>query len=303
MRGHPLPDRIRRAVEARLGPVTGVRRVGGGCIDPAARIDLADGDRAFLKWAGEPGVDRYGVEARGLRALSERGGVAIPRVLGFSGDGEGPNDGGGVPWLLLEWVEPGRTTDRSVRSLGAGLARLHRSLPVGTPPGWDEDGWIATLPQSNGAEADWPTFWFRQRIRPQWERARRTGALPPESESDMKALDVALPEVLEGWEADGICLVHGDLWGGNVLTADDGTPYLVDPAVYRGHREVDLAMLDLFGSPGPLFQEAYREVHPLRHGYERRRMAYQLYPLLVHVNLFGGGYGNQALRCLRAVLD
>lgn len=309
MRGRPLPERIRRAVESNLGSVTGVHRVGGGCIDPAARIELADGGRAFIKWSEGAGAHRYGVEARGLRALSERGGISIPRVLGCSGDAEGPtgdregSSNADGAWLLLEWIEPGPVTDRSTRRLGKELAHLHRSLPAGTPAGWDEDGWIATLPQPNGVEADWPGFWFRRRLLPQWERARRAHTLPPSAEGDLQALEAALPDILDGWQADGISLLHGDLWAGNVLTAADGTPYLVDPAVYRGHREVDLAMLDLFGSPGPLFREAYGEVHPLRPGHERRRAAYQLYPLLVHVNLFGGGYRAQALRCLRSILD
>lgn len=290
-------------MEARLGPVTDVHRVGGGCIDPAARIESANGTRAFLKWSEQPGVDRYGVEARGLQALSKRGGISIPRVLGYSGDGEGPTEDEGGAWLLLAWIEPGQATDRSIRSLGEGLARLHRPLPAGTPTGWDEEGWIATLPQSNEMEVDWPSFWFHRRLLPQWERARRTGALPRSAESEIRAMGAALPDILDGWEVDGISLLHGDLWAGNILTATDGTPYLVDPAVYRGHREVDLAMLDLFGSPGPLFREAYGEVSPLGRGHERRRAAYQLYPLLVHVNLFGGGYGSQALRCLRSILD
>lgn len=317
----PLP--VRAAVEARLGALAGIHRVGGGCIDPAAMVEGADGRRAFLKWSSGPGPDRYGVEARGLRALGERGGLPVPQVLGFSADRPVGVDGGDdamprapsprkphsrrsqgppSPWLLLEWIEPGHRTEATDRALGTGLAELHRPLPVGTLAGWEEEGWIATLPQSNRPNAHWPTFWFQSRLAPQWERARRSGALPASADRGFLALEGVLPEVLAGWEADGMSLLHGDLWGGNVLISADGIPHLVDPAVYRGHREVDLAMLDLFGSPGAAFMDAYQERLPLTPGFRARRTAYQLYPLLVHVNLFGGGYAEQALSRIRELV-
>lgn len=112
-----------------------------------------------------------------------------------------------------------------------------------------------------------------------------------------------LPDLLEGWAADGIGLLHGDLWGGNVLVGHGGRAYLVDPAVYRGHREVDLAMMELFGGFGERVFSAYREVRPVEPGYrEARRDVYQLYPLLVHVNLFGGGYVRRALSAIDRIL-
>lgn len=314
-----LPETVAHDITERVGPIQGVHRVGGGCIDPAVRIEFEEAPPAFLKWSRAPGPPRFGIEARGLDALRERafadgrdptdrpdetpgaggdGRLGVPRVLGWD-DGTSETPG----WLLLEWVEPGRETGPSGIRLGTGLAHLHRPLPRESLPGWDEEGWIATLPQSNPALTPWPTFWARARLMPQWRRAREAGRISAEHEPEMDRLLSVLPAALAGWEADGLSLLHGDLWGGNLLVDQNDTPFLVDPAVYRGHREVDLAMLELFGSPGRHFDAAYREAAPLAPGYEEvRRGLYQLYPLLVHVNLFGGSYLGRTLHTLRASL-
>jgi fructosamine-3-kinase len=318
MPGVDIPQEVSRAVTERLGPIQAFHRVGGGCIDPAVRVEFEAAPPAFLKWSRQVGPPRFGIEARGLDALRERirggagdpndspeapGGpedsrLAVPRVLGWD-DGTPQAPG----WLLLEWVAPGRETERSGRLLGLGLAHLHRPLPQGSVPGWEEGGWIATLPQPNPALSPWPTFWAQSRLLPQWRRARDAGRIPAEVEPEMDRLLDALPSALSGWEKDGLSLLHGDLWGGNVLVDRTDKPFLVDPAIYRGHREVDLAMLELFGSPGRSFDATYREAAPLAPGYEElRRGIYQLYPLLVHVNLFGSGYLRRTLSTLRESL-
>jgi protein-ribulosamine 3-kinase len=281
-----LPPSIQAAVTRTLSPVEGVERVGGGCIDPACRIQLAHGENAFLKWSRERGPRGFGVEARGLEALAGRGGIPVPRVLGWD-DGSADTRG----WLLLEWIDPGDAHASTGGTLGEGLATLHRPLPSGTEPGWEEDGWIATLPQANPQGIDWPRFWAEARLLPQWEAARNAGYFSPDDQDRMEALLAHLPLALAAWEADGLALLHGDLWSGNVLVGIGGEPHLVDPAVYRGHREVDLAMLELFGAPWSGWRERYEAAAPLQPDYDRvRRGIYQLYPLLVHVNLFGGGY-------------
>jgi fructosamine-3-kinase len=149
---------------------------------------------------------------------------------------------------------------------------------------------------------DWPRFWWSERLEPQLALARANGQLPG-LEAEWDTLESRLPTLLEGAAADGCAILHGDLWSGNVYPGPDGGPVLVDPAVYRGHREVDLAMTELFGGFPGSFYDAYRERRPLVEGYEAvRRNVYQVYPLLVHVNLFGGGYVEGAAASLRRAL-
>ena len=296
--------------------------VSGGCIHPAAHISVRgssapgppgphsslpseadpsyrDGGRGkgrpgegFLKW-GPPDATSFPFEAAGLRALARRGGVRIPEVLGV-----------GDRWILLEYLPPAPPAADSGRRLGRGLARLHRPLgengglddPDAEGPGWSGDGWIGTLPQRNtgfqassGCPDGWAGFWRDFRLAPQVALAH--SHLPTPVRHLLERLLDRVVEATEGWEGDGLSLLHGDLWSGNALITLGGEPALVDPAVYRGHREVDLAMMELFGGFAPEVFSAYRELRPLQPGYaEIRRPLYQLYPLLVHLNLFGTGY-------------
>jgi fructosamine-3-kinase len=163
-----------------------------------------------------------------------------------------------------------------------------------------EDNFIGALPQRNEASGSWAEFWRARRLQPQLAMARDAGRLPGR-EVDWERLWDRLPEVLAPAEQDGPSLLHGDLWGGNVLAAAAG-PALIDPAVYRGHREADLAMTELFGGFGDGFYAAYREAWPLLPGYATRRAVYQLWYLLVHVNLFGGDYVRQTSGVLQEAL-
>lgn len=287
-----LAETMRREVEAELGPVRGARPVGGGCIHPAFRLDLASGP-VFLKCAPDAPPGLFASEARGLDALraAAETGLRVPEVLAV-------RDG----WIALEWLEPGPRRAGFGESLGRGLAALHRAPAEGW--GWEGDGFIGPLPQANAPAADWAAFWRERRLLPQLDRAREAG-LRPGSEAEWDRLLAALPGLLSpASEADGPSLVHGDLWSGNVLAVGSGEPALVDPAAYRAHREVDLAMAELFGGFPPDFLAAYGEAWPLEPGYgEARRSVYQLYYLLVHVNLFGGGYVPQTAAALRRSLS
>ncbi len=291
-----VPAGVRQAVEAaleaRLGRaarVAGDAPVGGGCISPAARLELADGDVAFLKWgtAGTP-PGLFAAEAESLAALRAARALPVPEVLAVAGDAPG--------WILLEWLEPGAPPRGGAQELGRGLAALHA---VRAPRfGWPRDNFIGSLPQENAWADDWPGFWRARRLEPQLGRAYAAGHFPAPERRRFDALLEALPDRLAGWEQDGASLVHGDLWGGNVHMTAAGAA-LIDPAAYHGQREVDLAMSQLFGGFDAAFYHAYREAWPLQPGYEPlRRAVYQLYYLLVHVNLFGGGYGRQALAAL-----
>jgi len=294
-----IPADIRRAIERAVSEaagreirVTRAARVGGGCISPAARVEFEARPPAFVKWA-EPGrapLDLFTREAESLSAIGAANAVRVPRVEAVA-----------ARWLLLEWIEPGRPSERGWRALGAQLAGLHRSggerdrEPGGRSGrgfGWPRDNYIGSLPQQNGRLEDWAAFWRDRRLVPQLERAYAAGHFDGSDRRRFTQLLRELETIIGGAaRADGRSLVHGDLWNGNVHFAADGEPVLIDPAAYVGHREVDLAMAELFGGFSSDFFAAYGQTWPLEPDYApRRRATYQLYYLLVHVNLFGSGY-------------
>ena len=284
-----IPQSVRDELEPVVGRVRDAVPVGGGCVSAAARVT---GDRgvAFVKHdlASPPGM--FATEAEGLRELRSAGSTL--RVPGLLGWGEG--------WLALEWLETASRAAGSDEALGRGLEELHRAGSGGW--GWRRSGFIGPLPQDNDPAGDWTGFWISRRLEPQLRMARDAGAAVG-GESDWSRLFAALPGALAVAEEEGDSLLHGDLWSGNVIFTSDGAPALVDPAVYYGHREVDLAMADLFGGFGQSFRAAYEEVRPLAPGYDEiRRGTYQLYYLLVHVNLFGGGYSARTREVLDQVL-
>ena len=281
-----LPAAVRRDLERRFGPVRGAEPVGGGCIHTAVRVELEDGSALFVKHNERAPERMFATEARGLRALAAGdGGLRVPGVLAVCDAADATP--GEPAWIALEWLEPGERASDFGAKLGRGLAEIHRRRVEGW--GWSEDNFIGSLPQENAVAHSWADFWRLRRLEPQLKRARRLGRLPG-TEREWDRLYGRLPELLAVGEEEGPSLLHGDLWNGNVLSAG-GEPALVDPAVYRGHREVDLAMSELFGGFGEDFYAAYGELWPLRPGYrEWRRPVYQLFYLLVHVNLFGGDY-------------
>lgn len=290
-----LPAGVRDDIEATLreghtgesSRIAAAEPVGGGCISQTARLRTGEGRSLFAKWsvAGEFPADLYRAEAEGLAALRATGTVRVPEVLGVADE-----------WLLLEWLEPGRASEATWQELGRGLAQMHRrrAEQFGGPA----DNYIGSLPQSNRPSDDWPAFWRDERLLPQLERARRLLGASDHAKIRRFA-ENRLEELLRAGNEDGASLLHGDLWSGNVHPCADGRAALLDPSCYRGHREVDLAMASLFGGIDGAFFDAYAEAWPLASGYAERRAAYQLYYLLVHVNLFGGGYIATTLRALR----
>jgi fructosamine-3-kinase len=276
------------SVEAVLGvAVVDHRPVGGGCIADARRVELADGRVVFTKSGASLPAGLLEVEAEGLRWLSAAQAVRVPAVLGYSDE---------PALLVLEWVASGPSVASTAAQLGRGLAVLHAAGAPGF--GWHRDGFIGSLPQRNTPLGDdWPTFWLTYRIAPLAREACDRGALDPEASALLDRLGSRLPSLAGPDEPPA--RVHGDLWGGNVMVDTQGAPWIVDPAPYGGHREVDLAMFSLFGNPTPAFFGAYEEVNPLGDGWRERLGLWQLEPILVHANLFGGSYGPQALDILR----
>ena len=283
----------RDAVAARVGealgaPVAGVEPVSGGSINRALRVTLGDGRRLFVKHHPEapPGVFR--AEAEGLAWLADAGALRTPAVLVVADEGD-------ARFLALEWIAPGPPDPEG---FGRGLAALHRAGADGF--GWPCDNFIGPLPQRNDpVPGGWAGFYAERRLVPMAQRAVASG-LPTRVLHDLERLRARLPGLAGPPEPPA--RLHGDLWGGNAILAAEGGPVVVDPAVHGGHREVDLAMMRLFGGfPAAVFR-AYEEVFPLAPGHEERVDLWQLYPLLVHVALFGGGYVRQAERALARYL-
>jgi fructosamine-3-kinase len=252
--------------------------VGGGDINEGWRLELDDGTPAFAKTRSGVAPGEYAAEAAGLRWLAEPGALRLPQVLGLSDT-----------VLVLEWIEEGGRGDPA--ALGAGLAELHAAgAPAfgATPAGGPTH--IGPLLLPNHPAPDWATFYAECRLRPVLPRARLSSA----GVRAVERVCERLPE-LAGPEEPPARL-HGDLWSGNVLWDRAGEPWLIDPGAYGGHREVDLAMLNLFGAPGPAFLAAYEDRQPLAGGHAERVQLWQLFPLLVHAALFGGGYRESAAR-------
>ena len=267
--------------KAELGRVLGARvaaaePVSGGDINDAYRARLDDGRVVFVKTHAHPPAGMYAAEAAGLAWLA--GPLRVPRVPGH-----------GESFLALEWLDLGERGRGFDEALGRGLAELHQR---GAPRfGLAHASYLATLPQDNTPTDELVTFWIERRLRPLCTRAR----LGLDRQLDVLA---ALPERFG--PAEPPARLHGDLWWGNVV-ACDGAPVLIDPAVYGGHREIDLAMLGLFGGVSRTLIAAYEELSPLAPGWRDRVALWQLYPLAAHAVLFGGGYGAQVARALAAL--
>jgi fructosamine-3-kinase len=285
-----LLDRLVAALGAEWAEIRGARALGGGCINHAMRVETRGGVY-LLKWNAEPLPGMFPAELDGLRRLGAVGALRVPRPYAA----EDLLDGA-PGYILMEWIEPGREPLNGQR-LGEGLAELHRrsSHPV---YGLERDNYIGSTPQVNGWESDWIGFFREKRLRPQLELAARNGLLTGQRRQRLEVVIDRLERWLGG-VSHRPALLHGDLWGGNVMAGIGGEPVLIDPAVYYGDREADLAFTEVFGGFSPRFYAAYRSSYPLEPGYDERANLYNLYHLLNHLNLFGEGYGGSVDAILR----
>jgi fructosamine-3-kinase len=288
-------ERLILPVSAALGSaVRTYSRAQGGDINEAYDVTLADGRRVFLKSNEDADRRMFACEARGLEWLREAEAIRIPRVLAVA------DPDGDATFLVLERIaSAGRAADFDDR-LGRGLAALHRAGSTDGRFGFDEPNFIGSLPQDNTAAETWPAFYVTRRLEPQVRMAIDGGRAPASWQREFAKLFAAM-EDLTG-PPEPAARLHGDLWSGNVMADEQGAPCVFDPAVYAGHREVDLAMPRLFGGMNARTLDAYQEAAPLADGHESRVALYQLYPLLVHVNLFGGSYTASVERALRQYL-
>ena len=261
---------------------------GGGCINQGGKLTTASGS-FFLKWNDEkkfPGM--FEAESKGLHLLHQQNAIRIPKVIGHGKNG--PHQ-----FLLLEFIEQRSRSKNYWELLGQRLASLHRCSSEFF--GLDHDNCIGSLPQYNHPNSNWINFFVAQRLEVQVKLAIDGGAVDAGWKKKFEALYTKLPSLIAVEEPS---LVHGDLWSGNLITDEKGEPCLIDPAVYYGNREADLAMTRLFGGFSWEFYSAYQEAFPLPPGSEKRVDLYNLYPLLVHVNLFGGSYVHSVEGILRA---
>jgi fructosamine-3-kinase len=290
---------VRSVAAATLGSaITDLRRVAGGDLNDAYAARLADNRVVFLKTSADAAPGSYAAEAAGLRWIASAAGApAVPEVLGVV---DPPGRESEPRMLALSWVEPGRLSSAGAEMLGQGLAALHRAGAPGycvAPPGAPSGLRIGPLELPAGSAATWAEAYGTFRLRPLAHRAASSGALTPDGLAAVERVCERLAELAGPSEPPA--RLHGDLWGGNVLANTDGVPYLIDPAAYGGHREMDLAMLRLFGGPGERCFSAYAEAFPLADGHQERVELWQLFPLLVHAVLFGAGYGERVAAIAR----
>jgi fructosamine-3-kinase len=276
-----------------LGVPVGLRGLGGGCIADAAVAEFADGSRVFVKRAaGQPAM--FAAEAAGLRALQEAGAIRVPRVLAVSEEA-----------LVLEMIEAASPRRDFFADFGRRFAGLHQHR--GKACGFPSDNFIGSTLQPNrpldgswehAAPDDgsgWPGFFLERRLRFQVDLADQRGR---SGLAQLLDRGQHLIEELLSAATEPPVILHGDLWGGNFIVDERGEACLIDPAVYYGHREADLAMTRLFGGFDSAFYAAYDEALPLAPGHAERLPVYQLYHVLNHFNLFGGAYYDQGRRIL-----
>jgi fructosamine-3-kinase len=285
-----------QTIAAQIGELTGEpfapaapQTLGGGCINSAVR--LSDGQRRFfVKVNAAARRDMFEAERDGLDELARAEAIRVPLAIAVGSDRA-------QSWLILEDIAFGRPGPGSARRAGRALAALHRR----TAPafGWHRDNTIGATAQPNDWADSWVEFWRAHRLGFQLRLAAHNGhrgRLQDLGERLLTRFDSLIDH------APCASLLHGDLWGGNIGYATDGEPVIFDPAVYYGDREADLAMTELFGGFDGAFYAGYREGWPLDAGYAVRRTLYNLYHVLNHLNLFGGGYGAQAEDMMRRLL-
>lgn len=277
--------------------VTHSRSVSGGCINQgyALRGTLLDSIAGevnttyFVKLNQASQLNMFEAEALGLQQIRANATIRVPQPICWGIDENSA-------YLVLEWLELGRGNSQTWTEMGRQLAAMHQvTSEVGF--GWDRNNTIGATPQVNPWMADWAEFFAEHRIGYQLKLARRRGGRFPQEQPLLEAI----PKILADHHPQP-ALVHGDLWSGNASVTAAGEPVIFDPAVYFGDREVDIAMTELFGGFPPEFYQGYNQVLPLDPDYKQRKTLYNLYHILNHFNLFGGGYESQANRMIQQLV-
>ena len=263
------------------------RSVGGGCINQGYALS-GDSDTYFVKVNSASQIAMFEAEALGLQQMLATATIRAPKPICWG-------TAAGSAYLVLEWLELGSGDMKSWQEMGRKLAAMH-SHTSSKGFGWQQNNTIGSTPQINTWTADWAEFYAQHRLGYQFQLAKRRGGQFPQQETLLEVI----PLMFADYQPQP-SLVHGDLWGGNAACTVTGEPVIFDPAMYFGDHEVDIAMTELFGGFPPAFYQGYNEF-PLDPGYEKRKTLYNLYHILNHFNLFGGGYESQANRMISQIL-
>ena len=263
------------------------KSVGGGSINQAYQV--SDGQQHyFVKLNQASKVAMFAAETAGLKDIQESQSIRVPQPLGW---GTAANQS----YIMMEWIPLGQGNAQAWSAMGQQLAKMHQFHNQGF--GWHQNNTIGDTPQPNEWMENWGKFFAEQRIGYQVRLAQRHGG----TFHHTQALIATIPTLLANHQPTA-SLVHGDLWSGNAAFSQAGEPIILDPATYYGDREVDIAMTELFGGFPQAFYQGYRDAWPLTDGYPQRKILYNLYHILNHFNLFGGGYASQAQSMIEQVL-
>lgn len=265
------------------GVVVNALGVGGGCINNGMRLVMDSGVSFFLKTNDRAPKDMFMREAEGLDALAQAEGPRVPKVYLI-----------GEKFLLLEDLAPAQRTGDYWQTLGRQLARMHGTTRERL--GFDHDNYIGATPQQNAWMVDGYDFYAEHRYGYQAELAQRRGYF---TAKEVKLVEQFAGRLRNLVPVQAASLLHGDLWSGNMIADERGEPAIIDPAVYYGWGEADLAMMALFGSPPNAFYQVYNESRPMVSGWRERFELYNLYHLMNHLNLFGRGYYGQVMEVLK----
>ena len=266
--------------------IKGYKPISGGDISQALFIETSH-NRYFLKANNKPdALQMFKTEAFGLKTIRNTQTISVPEVF-YSGKVEDN------AFILLEFIESKPASNDDFERLGQQLAKMHQITSEAF--GFSDDNFIGSLTQSNRSHDSWIDFYINERLYPQFELALFKGLLRSTESPSQQCIKSSLLDLMKGITPS---LLHGDLWGGNFLISNDGNPYLIDPAVYYGHHEVDIAMSKLFGGFGSSFYRTYHEVFPKTPETITRIEIYQLYYLLVHLNIFGSSYYSSVKKIL-----
>ena len=268
--------------------IADTRSVGGGCINQGYKIRGNDTEY-FVKLNQASQVEMFAAEALGLKQMYATQTITVPKPICW---GTADNSS----YIVLEWLNLGGGNSQSWTQMGRQLAAMHHR-GIEKRFGWSRNNTIGSTPQINDWMDNWGDFFAEQRIGYQLKLAKRNGG----NFIDTNRVVDAVRDKLSDRQPEA-SIVHGDLWSGNAAIATDGSPVILDPATYYGDRETDLAMTELFGGFPAAFYNGYNQAWQLDSGYSQRKSIYNLYHVLNHFNLFGGGYAGQAKRIIQQIV-